>query len=80
MRFWMDTRLGKFLQPQIEIQGQVEGEDDPEMVTYTLRVCLVAFCIPFLLKTLIQAMVCQITAESKHSHLVAIIKGAVLKC
>lgn len=34
----MDTRTGRFLTPTVEVRGEVEGVDDPESVTYELRV------------------------------------------
>jgi len=36
--FWLNHRNQPFLRPQVEIQGQVEGSDDPEVAVYTLRV------------------------------------------
>ena len=36
--FWLDDRDQAFLMPQVEIQGQVEGEDDPDVAIYKLRV------------------------------------------
>lgn len=36
--FWISSRTYSFLQPQVEIQGQVEGVDDPEVAVYQLRV------------------------------------------
>lgn len=37
IKFWLDTRQGTFLQPQIELQGEIEGTDDPESATYEIR-------------------------------------------
>ncbi|KAG9318200.1 ubiquitin carboxyl-terminal hydrolase-domain-containing protein [Chiua virens] len=37
IRYWMDTRAGRFLGPTVELRGEVEGVDDPESVTYELR-------------------------------------------
>lgn len=37
LSFWLDDK-GTFLKPTIEIQGQVEGVDDPEVAVYKLRV------------------------------------------
>ncbi|KAI6007843.1 ubiquitin carboxyl-terminal hydrolase-domain-containing protein [Pisolithus marmoratus] len=37
MRFWLDTRQGTFLQSQIELQGEVDGVEDPGIATYELR-------------------------------------------
>ncbi|KAI6038459.1 ubiquitin carboxyl-terminal hydrolase-domain-containing protein [Pisolithus marmoratus] len=45
MRFWLDTRQGTFLQSQIELQGEVDGVEDPGIATYELRVSLVSLCI-----------------------------------
>ena len=39
LRYWMDTRSGRFLAPIVEMRGEVEGVDDAESVTYELRVC-----------------------------------------
>lgn len=36
--FWLNHRNQSFLKPQVEIQGQVEGSDDPEVAVYMLRV------------------------------------------
>ncbi|KAF8919283.1 PAB-dependent poly-A-specific ribonuclease subunit PAN2 [Mucidula mucida] len=41
LKIWMDKRNQTFLQPCVELQGQVEGEDDPEKVTYELRAMIV---------------------------------------
>ena len=38
LKFWKDTRQQVFLRPSIELRGYVNGEDDPETVTYELRV------------------------------------------
>lgn len=40
LSFWLNNRNQSFLKPQIEIQGQVEGVDDPEIAIYKLRVCI----------------------------------------
>ncbi|KIK13823.1 hypothetical protein PISMIDRAFT_17728 [Pisolithus microcarpus 441] len=37
MKFWLDTRQGAFLQSQIELQGEIDGLEDPEIATYELR-------------------------------------------
>src|ERR1700722_17017973 len=37
-KFWHDTRDQTFLKAQVEIQGQVDGVDDPETILYDLRV------------------------------------------
>lgn len=47
MKFWLDTRQGTFLQPQIELQGEIEGADDPEIAIYELRVSPVLPIFPF---------------------------------
>ena len=39
LKFWLDTRNQTFLSPDIQIQGQIEGVDDPETAAYELRVC-----------------------------------------
>ncbi|KAF9001875.1 ubiquitin carboxyl-terminal hydrolase-domain-containing protein [Cyathus striatus] len=39
--FWQDTRSGIFLQPQIKLNGQIEGYDDPESVYYKIRALVV---------------------------------------
>ncbi|KDQ59577.1 hypothetical protein JAAARDRAFT_77653 [Jaapia argillacea MUCL 33604] len=36
-KFWLDSRNHRFLTPTIDLQGQVEGVDDPDVVTYELR-------------------------------------------
>lgn len=41
LKIWMDRRNQTFLQPRVELQGQVEGVDDPEKIVYELRVRLV---------------------------------------
>jgi hypothetical protein len=38
LSFWLDNRSQTFLMPQVEIQGQVEGSDDPDIAIYKLRV------------------------------------------
>ncbi|KAG6379196.1 ubiquitin carboxyl-terminal hydrolase-domain-containing protein [Boletus reticuloceps] len=38
LKYWMDTRTGRFLSPTVEVRGEVEGVDDAESVTYELRV------------------------------------------
>lgn len=38
-KFWVDSRGDTFLQPSIEIRGEIEGVDDAESVVYELRVC-----------------------------------------
>ncbi|KAF7359264.1 PAN2-PAN3 deadenylation complex catalytic subunit PAN2 [Mycena sanguinolenta] len=35
--YWLDNKNQRFLKPQIELHGQVEGVDDPEGVVYSLR-------------------------------------------
>ncbi|KZP32520.1 PAB-dependent poly-A-specific ribonuclease subunit PAN2 [Athelia psychrophila] len=40
LSFWLDDK-GTFLKPTIEIQGQVEGVDDPEIAVYKLRALIV---------------------------------------
>ncbi|KAG8217260.1 PAB-dependent poly(A)-specific ribonuclease subunit PAN2 [Butyriboletus roseoflavus] len=37
LRYWLDTRTGRFVTPTVEVRGEVEGVDDPESVTYELR-------------------------------------------
>lgn len=37
LSFWLDDK-SNFLNPTIEIQGQVEGVDDPDIAIYKLRV------------------------------------------
>jgi len=74
--FWQDNRSKTFLQPQVHLHGQVEGADDPEVASYILRVCAFVQEDFFLLtKFVIQAIVVQVKAKSKPSHLVAIVKG-----
>ncbi|EGN96198.1 hypothetical protein SERLA73DRAFT_170610 [Serpula lacrymans var. lacrymans S7.3] len=41
LKFWLDNRNQTFLKPQIEMQGQVEGVDDPDVVIYELRALVV---------------------------------------
>ena len=43
-RLWVDSRprQGTFVQPFIEIRGQGDGVDDPEVVQYELRVSLIS--------------------------------------
>jgi hypothetical protein len=36
--FWLGNRNQTFLTPQVEVQGQIEGEDDPDIAIYKLRV------------------------------------------
>jgi PAB-dependent poly(A)-specific ribonuclease subunit 2 len=39
LRYWKDTRSQQtFLKPTVELRGQVNGQDDPELVLYELRV------------------------------------------
>jgi hypothetical protein len=38
MKFWFDQRGQTFLKPKIELQGQIAGEDDPDVAVYELRV------------------------------------------
>jgi hypothetical protein len=38
LSFWLDNRNQTFLTPQVGIQGQVEGSDDPDVAVYKLRV------------------------------------------
>lgn len=38
LRLWLDTKHGTFVKPFVEIRGQVDGIDDPEVVLYELRV------------------------------------------
>ncbi|KAN0075425.1 Ubiquitin carboxyl-terminal hydrolase domain containing protein [Tylopilus felleus] len=37
LKYWMDTRTGRFLSPTVEVRGEIEGIDDAESVTYELR-------------------------------------------
>ncbi|KAI9568994.1 PAB-dependent poly-A-specific ribonuclease subunit PAN2 [Boletus coccyginus] len=37
LRYWMDTRTGRFLTPTVEVRGEVKGVEDVESVTYELR-------------------------------------------
>lgn len=37
-KYWIDGRQGPLLKPFIEIRGQVDGMDDPDVVVYELRV------------------------------------------
>jgi Ubiquitin carboxyl-terminal hydrolase len=39
LKYWLDNRTQTFLTPKIQIQGQLDGMDDPEIATYELRVC-----------------------------------------
>jgi len=74
--FWQDNRSKTFLQPQVDLHGHVEGADDPEVASYILRVCAFIQEDLFLLtKFVVQAIVIQVKAKSKPSHLVAIVKG-----
>jgi len=36
--FWVGNRNKTFLTPQVEIHGQIEGNDDPDSAIYKLRV------------------------------------------
>ena len=36
---WQDNKSKTFLQPQVDLRGQIEGVDDPEVAPYVLRVC-----------------------------------------
>lgn len=77
LKYWMDTRTGRFLSPTVEVRGEIEGIDDAESVTYELRVCVYAAMRALNLydRSHFQAIVCQIMTKAKHSHLVAIVKG-----
>jgi hypothetical protein len=73
--FWLDNRNQTFLTPQVEIQGQIEGEDDLDIAIYKLRV---RFLYQVLARTRadpVQAFVVQITSKEKRSHLVAVVRG-----
>ncbi|KAL4065261.1 PAB-dependent poly-A-specific ribonuclease subunit PAN2 [Scleroderma citrinum] len=37
IKFWLDTRQETFLQPYVELHGEIEGADDPETAIYELR-------------------------------------------
>ena len=37
-KFWRDNRGQTFLKPTVDLHGQLEGVEDPEGVTYELRV------------------------------------------
>ncbi|KAF7353663.1 PAN2-PAN3 deadenylation complex catalytic subunit PAN2 [Mycena venus] len=37
MGYWLDNKNQRFLKPEIELHGQVEGVDDPETAVYSLR-------------------------------------------
>ncbi|KAK0185791.1 ubiquitin carboxyl-terminal hydrolase-domain-containing protein [Armillaria mellea] len=41
LKIWMDRRNQTFLQSHVELQGQVEGVDDPEKIVYELRAIIV---------------------------------------
>lgn len=45
LRYWMDTRTGRFLTPTVEVRGEVEGFDDTESVTYELRVRICTYFV-----------------------------------
>jgi hypothetical protein len=47
LEFWLDVRGQTFLKPQVEIQGQVEGVDDPEIALYNLRVVVLFVVFPW---------------------------------
>jgi hypothetical protein len=36
--FWQNNRSKTFLQPQVDLYGQIDGVDDPELVSYIIRV------------------------------------------
>ncbi|KAJ6546999.1 ubiquitin carboxyl-terminal hydrolase-domain-containing protein [Mycena capillaripes] len=37
LNYWLDNKNQRFLKPQIQLHGQVEGVDDPELAVYSLR-------------------------------------------
>ncbi|KAJ6488514.1 ubiquitin carboxyl-terminal hydrolase-domain-containing protein [Mycena vitilis] len=37
LSYWLDSKNHRFLKPRIELHGQVEGLDDPEVAVYALR-------------------------------------------
>ncbi|KAF9228724.1 hypothetical protein BS17DRAFT_724469 [Gyrodon lividus] len=37
LKYWLDTRSGRFLSPRVEVRGEVEGVDDVESAVYELR-------------------------------------------
>ncbi|KAJ7063521.1 ubiquitin carboxyl-terminal hydrolase-domain-containing protein [Mycena amicta] len=37
LSYWLDNKNETFIKPQFEMQGQVEGIDDPEVAVYSLR-------------------------------------------
>ncbi|RDB20983.1 PAB-dependent poly(A)-specific ribonuclease subunit PAN2 [Hypsizygus marmoreus] len=41
MSLWLDARGQTFLKPQIQLNGQIDGEDDPMTVEYALRAVVV---------------------------------------
>ncbi|KAK0458455.1 ubiquitin carboxyl-terminal hydrolase-domain-containing protein [Desarmillaria tabescens] len=41
LKTWMDRRNQTFLPSRVELQGQVEGVDDPEKIVYELRAIIV---------------------------------------
>lgn len=43
LKIWLDSRNGTFLQPHIDLHGQLETEEDPQATRYELRVRLI-FC------------------------------------
>ncbi|KAF9453246.1 hypothetical protein P691DRAFT_801586 [Macrolepiota fuliginosa MF-IS2] len=55
--FWQDNRNKTFLQPLVNLHGQIDGVDDVEVASYVVR-----------------AIVAQVKAKNKPSHLVAIVK------
>jgi hypothetical protein len=75
LAFWLDNRSQTFLTPQVEIQGQVGGEDDPDIAIYKLRVRFLCEILSWILFNPVQAFIVQITSKEKRSHLVAIVRG-----
>ena len=83
MRYWKDTRqrgsqgqsqIQHFLTPTFELRGQVNAVDDPESVTYTLRVSPCPYFEALLLTRDMQGMIARIVKKDERSHLVAIIR------
>ncbi|EFI28391.1 PAB-dependent poly(A)-specific ribonuclease subunit PAN2 [Coprinopsis cinerea okayama7 len=40
IEYWLDSKAGPFLKPQVQVSGQLGDMDDPQVVTYEIR-CLV---------------------------------------
>ena len=78
IKFWLDMKKRRFLTSSVSLHGRVDGVDDPVAAVYELRVrVLWAPAEVALTKYAGQSLVVQVVTQHRHSHLVAIVKGAV---